>query len=320
MRKLKFICLNLLFINSFFEYKSQTNLVPNPSFETSVNCPTITGMLSVANWTSFRESPDYFNVCSQASTCGTPKNAMGRQQPATGNAYCGFLNYWPGIGAREYLGAKLTQTLTVGKKYFLSMKVSLAERWLYDSIPLFIPSNKCGMKFTGTMYSKQNPYSPNNVAPLYASTIISDTTGWTTLRGMFVADSAYQYVVLGNFFSNSQTDTIMRPLGFDSYFFVDDIVVSTDSTVLLNGIVENQTTDIGITDISISESKLKINSTAPNLKVLQVYSIMGELLESINFVEEAEVPLYSLNSGLYLIAVLSDNQAILKKKIVIASD
>jgi hypothetical protein len=110
-------------------------------------------MLSIAIWTSFCNSPDYFNSCSLPKTCRVPNKGYRHQASATGSASCGFLNIWPGVGIREYLGAKLTQTSKIGKRYHLSMKVNLAERWFSNvNAPLFIPSNNCGMKFSTNVF------------------------------------------------------------------------------------------------------------------------------------------------------------------------
>jgi hypothetical protein len=293
----------------------QVNLVPNPSFELSVACPTASGLLSVANWSSFRGSPDYFNSCSSVAACGTPSNQFGFQVPATGVAYCGFLNIWPILINREYLAAKLTQTLSIGTRYYLSMKVSLAERWLTTPTPMFIPSNKCGMKFTTNQYSVQDPLIPTNQATMYSAAIISDTTGWTTLRGTFVSDSAYQYVVIGNFFYNAQTDTISRPLGFDSYFFVDDVVVSTDSTVLFSGVSEIK--NIKHISLIYSENRIKVEVLESATNEVCIIDLNGNLMYRRKFQHNLEVSTSDLVSGIYVILVYEHGILSETKKIVV---
>jgi hypothetical protein len=296
----------------------QNNLVPNPSFEIAVSCPTVLSMLSVANWTSFCNSPDYFNSCSMPSTCGVPNNGFGHQVAATGSAYCGFLNIWPGVGGREYLGAKLTQTLVIGKRYYLSMKVNLAERWFSNvNAPLYIPSNNCGMKFSTNVFSVQSPISPNNQAALYSSTIINDTTNWVTLTGAFIADSSYQYVILGNFFKDNQTDTIARPQGFDSYFFVDDVIVTTDSTMILIGISEHESSLQSKAEISISALGARIKSNSNIAKELLIYDANGVLLHREIFIEEEKQYNLNLKSGMYFVVLKSSEGILAKKKFLI---
>jgi hypothetical protein len=53
------------------------------------------------------------------------------------------------------------------------------------------------------------------------------------LSGSFISDSAYTHLIIGNFFDDSQTDTIIfggAPFGSSSaYYFIDDVCVTADS-------------------------------------------------------------------------------------------
>src|ERR1700722_4176269 len=65
------------------------NLVPNPSFEDTVSCPTsVDEVYRAVAWSSFGETPDYFNSCG-IDEVGVPKNELGYRSAATGHAYCG---------------------------------------------------------------------------------------------------------------------------------------------------------------------------------------------------------------------------------------
>lgn len=50
--------------------------------------------------------------------------------------------------------------------------------------------------------------APLNQAHVVYPQVLADTVGWTLVNGSFVADSAYQYLMIGNFFSNAMTDTL----------------------------------------------------------------------------------------------------------------
>ncbi|MBK9599335.1 MAG: hypothetical protein IPO60_13715 [Flavobacteriales bacterium] len=60
-------------------------------------------------------------------------------------------------------------------------------------------------------------------AQVYSQAVVADTLNWDLVSGSFVADSAYQYVVIGNHFRNALTDTLpVGPyLGGVAYHFVD---------------------------------------------------------------------------------------------------
>src|SRR3990172_39296 len=102
------------------------NLVPNPSFETYLNCPVGPGETNqAAPWlqpTSAGTS-DLFNVCNAPifpglpAPVGVPNNLLGSQPARTGNGYAGFYTITPGNNYREYIQVPLTQALVVGKTY-----------------------------------------------------------------------------------------------------------------------------------------------------------------------------------------------------------
>jgi len=217
--------------------KAQFNLVPNPSFETFTNCPTTLSMIGNATgWSSYRGSPDYYNACNTSSnSLGVPNNLAGYQNAQDGEAFAGLVAYSTGGLAREYMGAQLVQTLSIGQTYFVSFYVSLAE---FNSLTAqYVPSNKIGVRFSTVPFEGSDPPLPNetpapinNFANVFTNTIISDTLVWTKIQGSFVADSAYKYIAIGNFFDDANTDTIYRPNGVYSYFFIDNICVSTSST------------------------------------------------------------------------------------------
>src|ERR1043165_3367909 len=77
------------------------NLVPNPSFEDTVKCPTNHGDINgidASNWLTFGSTPDYFNSCNNYPAsdynhgCSVPDNWAGFQAAATGFAYAGLGN------------------------------------------------------------------------------------------------------------------------------------------------------------------------------------------------------------------------------------
>ena len=93
------IYFSLLAVRSF----SQTNLVPNPSFEDTVTCPNNRGQITYAtSWLNPTiASPDYMNACN-AGQVGVPSNYLGTQNAHTGNAYALIVTYCfcPGISIR----------------------------------------------------------------------------------------------------------------------------------------------------------------------------------------------------------------------------
>ncbi len=204
---------------------AQQNLVPNPSFEEYDSCPDNGNQVYKATgWSSYRESPDYFNSCATTIYDGVPKNGFGYQYAATGDAYIGLFTYGGVSNYREYIGTQLSSPLVVGNKYFISIKVSLAD-------DANCATNNIGVIFSNVQYNYSNPAPISNNSIVYSQSIISDTANWTIVSGSFVADSAFQYLIIGNFYTDSLTDSIVYSVfsGCNAYYYVDDVCVSPDS-------------------------------------------------------------------------------------------
>lgn len=239
---------NYLLLSSFIFFslfvKAQ-NLVPNPSFEDTVQCPIFFYDNFATDWYTCGISPDYYNPCANgASVFGAPTNWFGYQNAYDGVAYIGLFTYYP--NQREYVITQLAQTLTIGTKYYVSAYISRADTEI-------CASDKFGFKFSTVQYDAGNWAPTNNISQVYTNTIINDSANWVQVFGSFVADSSYQYMVLGNFFDDLNTDTLNCGYSLAiAYYYVDMICVSTDSA----------TCDIG-NNIS-NESSLPIISVYPN--------------------------------------------------------
>ncbi|MBL7894209.1 MAG: T9SS type A sorting domain-containing protein [Bacteroidia bacterium] len=228
--------LKILFIYCFVfllsKITAQTNLVINPSFEMFTGCPSSTsGEINKAiGWDTCRNSADYFNFCGITSDVQIPKNYFGFQYPLNGNAYCGFATYSAGSPSgpyREMIIGQLSAALVVSQKYYISYSLSRAD----SNTIVGYSTNNTGIKFTKV---KQSYVPVNNSAHFFNNNIISDTVTWTKQFGSFIADSAYNFIMIGNFFDDSNTNTFNHGNGVVAYYYIDDICVSTDSLFTKN--------------------------------------------------------------------------------------
>lgn len=229
-----FFIFSLLAIGTMKVQAQCGNLVPNPSFEDYTQCPNnIAQFNRVENWSVYRNNPDYFNSCDSTDHASVPYNELGYQSPISGQAYAGFIAFSLSgnqtTSFREYIGAQLNIPLSTGTQYYVSFKVSPT----ISNSPT-IGSNKYVNNNLGVLFrmTSTTQLSIPNFAHVYSNSIISDTTAWVTISGSFIADSAYKYIVIGNFFDDSQTSFLLLnssgsyPL---SYYYIDDVCVSTDS-------------------------------------------------------------------------------------------
>jgi len=351
---------------------AQTNLVPNPSFEEYISYPTNPNQIyNSLNWSSFGNSSDYFHACSPSSIVSVPNNGWGYQFSSTGDSYCGVYTYIGGSSPlyREFIGTQLLSPLTVGERYYIRFQVSLGDEFncatnkigvLFSTISyndtIIVPinnfahfysdsilidstnwmtvsgsfvadssyqyiiignfsdnptvncaTNKLGVLFSTISYAldtfciNTTLLVPPNFAHIYTDSIITDTMLWTNITGSFTADSNYQYIVIGNFFDDNNTDTICNGGNLVSYYFIDDVYVAVDSMTV---IVENELQkEINIYPNPTKHNlSIKIYDLEKIQCIMKIYDMLGKLkgnylLQS----SENNIKLPNLRAGIYII-------------------
>ncbi len=223
----KFI-IGLIFLVSGHYCWSQ-NIVPNPSFEMFTTCPTQANNgepLQCTPWFSpTNGSSDYFNACAiPSSNVDVPMNGYGNQNAHTGVAYTGIEAWLSPFLYREYLTVQLTEAMLPNTAYDVSFYVSLAD-------------NTCGTDKIGAYFSASPP--PNSgmvnidVDPQLSSNlgIITDKVNWILIEGCIVAQGGEQYITIGNFFNDANTNRdVACGSNVQSYFYIDDVSVIANGT------------------------------------------------------------------------------------------
>ncbi len=180
----------------------QSSLIPNPSFEEMVCCPTENAMLNCANnWIQASEpTTDYVH------TCGNFLSNAG----IDGDAPLPFPDGEGGVGFRdghdnggqnykEYVGACLTETMIIGTTYRIDFFVGFM-----DNIP---GSGELEIAIFGSVDCGNLPFGGNSTTigcPVntgtYSQLAIQDVSGsneWVNVVVEFVADKAYEVLILG---------------------------------------------------------------------------------------------------------------------------
>jgi len=271
----------ILSITAFRSYAQ--NLVPNYSFEDTIQCPFLPGQVSFASpwYDPTGASSDYYNACNQ-NDLGVPDNIEGKQIARTGSAYTGLLTYSQGADFREYIQAKLISKLLTNKKYCMEFYVSLADTQT-------VAANNIGMYFSDTAISGP-PIPVLNVIPQISNDIIlnplTDKTGWTKVSGNFIANGTENYITIGNFLNDANTDTVFVGGGCcdASYYYIDDVSVQCcdcdtsqpNSITVPNVFTPN---DDGINDVFKITTK---NITTLNCKIYNRWGILVRELTKIN--------------------------------------
>jgi hypothetical protein len=275
----KLLLISILALPNFL---ASQNLVINPSFEDSLQCPSGSGAFVnfVATWTKpSYGSADYFYA-------GCPM-APNDEPPRTGNAYAGIIVYDP-ANIREYMTGHLSSPLVAGTLYTVSFYVNLNSSCMRGI-------NEIGAYATATNINNTNAL-PIILTPQVQGTIpYTATTGWQLVQGSFTATGGEQYLILGSFVPDSvMTFTTVSTTGWgDTYYYIDDVcliqgTVNCDSP---SGINDNK----NFSAVSVypnpaqQTATLKFDNSANDAFTLFVYDSRGQLVQTKSGITAGEI-------------------------------
>ncbi len=307
MRKFLFLIWISLYV---FNGKAQVNLVPNPSFEIHNNCPLGTSQINeAAPW--FQPSlgtPDLFDSCDVSEFVGVPQNFIGYQNARTGRAYAGLFVAYPGLASpsfREYIEVKLSDSLLPGQRYYVTFYVSLSDSSHYatDDIAVLFSTDSAKSDTSYLLY-----WTPQitNLSGSY----LNNKFIWTQISGQYIAVGGEKYLTIGNFKSNTNTDTVKVSGGgsissdfYNSYYYIDDVCISTDSMTCFQPVSIDERSK-GLCSIfpNPTSDKLILKSNMPG--VLIMYNSRGhKVIEREFLIGNNLVYVETLENGLYYVEI-----------------
>jgi hypothetical protein len=298
------------------------NLVPNPGFEEYNGCPTGSAQLdSSIFWKTIRlGSPDYYNACANGPIePDVPNTWNGYQDSHSGNAMAGFYasQRQYGDNIREYLQIKLTTPLLAGTLYYVRLYVNLQNSSYYSigTIGAYISDTITNPTYDGARLIV-------NPQVLYSTSFsISDTMDWTLVSWTFTpTTNNCQFLTIGNFFpdSSSRITNLLNPTGGNSYYFIDDVCISSDSV--------NCISVIGIEEIKMEgqfhlfpnpfTNELTLTSANNVPSNFTLYDITaGNILEQ-TFTSSFSLDTKELTKGIYIYKVSGQNGATKAGKVI----
>jgi hypothetical protein len=196
------------------------------------------------DWKDYQTADFFISACTHTYS-GVPTNFFGYSNAKDGNGYVGLVAYAKGGYDKEYLYQKLTQPLQAGNVYCLSFYVNRADRVTYAI-------KNIGALFSNNLQPLTNGYEINAIPQVENQTgIISDTVNWTLIQGCFTAIGGEQYITIGNFTTNFNTDTLntnstnLAPgRETTSYYYIDDVTLIDQSTVGSNELNNERSIEI----------------------------------------------------------------------------
>ncbi len=203
------------------------NLINNGDFESYSSLPTNVMQSNLCvGWTKCNQggggTPDYFHT-NGSGLVHLPNAFYATIQPHSGYAIMGIIAYH-GVSTdyREYIAHALSTPLIVGQTYELTYFVS---NGMYNGNYGGSACNNLAVAFTIGEPQQIGTSPMSFISPqLIENSLVYDTS-WTELNYTFVADSAYDHIVLGNFQSNvnTQIQNIENNSIDLAYYFMDDV-------------------------------------------------------------------------------------------------
>ena len=214
----------------------QPNLIPNPGFEKFGAVP-IGWFYKGEHFTRVMKywsaataaSPDVFGPKVRVPTSWADKG-FGKQAPHTGGAMVGMTLYGCGEGkphCREYIQIQLLEPLVVGQDYRVEGFVA--------RLPKSLAVNNLGFHFSENQLNVATDKVLELEPQMALSEIVRVPTGrWQQISGRFTATTPAEYLVVGNFATDTDT-RIERsdPASLNyAYYYLDDLVLKKVPPIL----------------------------------------------------------------------------------------
>jgi hypothetical protein len=293
----------------------------NGSFEqhTSVPAPNNCGNF-LTQWSTIA-SPDYYiTLCTND---GVPINSFGFCPALSGNAYIGIGTIGYPYERKELILQQLANPLIAGKSYYTSFFLSKSDRTR-------IATEKIGAYFSVTQPTVASATDAFLATPQVEnhSGFLTDTVNWVKIEGYFTAQGGEQYITIGNFNSNANTDTLFtgtnNPFFADAgtaYYYIDSVSLYDSLDYVTN--IKNHENDFKL-NIYPNPSKglMELDyDLGNNLSAkLNLYDVTGKLISSYKLDSNKgilQMNEQNLNNGVYFYHILVGEKTLKTDKIVI---
>ena len=189
---------------------SPLSLIPNPSFEDTLCCPTASAQLNCANnWVQASDATsDYFNLCGYSSSVNAPDNPL----PGGGSGFAGFIN---DSSYAEYIGACLNSPMLAGTSYTLNFYTAMSTGSFAIDLALFGTTTCDDLPWTGYTC----PIGNGNWMELASENISYSTIGaWQLVSLTFTPNVDIYAVAIGGA-CGTQTG------GSFNYYYIDELFI-----------------------------------------------------------------------------------------------
>lgn len=311
MRKYLFAIVSFQFV---LQIQAQ-NIVNNSGFESYSTLPDSYNELNRASgWSNCNGhyvsqgswgSPDYLSLLGSGVAL-LPCGYISCATPHSGNGIAGFITYNGNLtNNREYIRTYLVNPMVVGQQYEVSFFITRGT----NALSKFV-SNNVGILFSVDSTWQTSPYTMLPHTPQLNVSSVIDSTDWKEYNFTFTADSAYNYITIGNYYSDANTTLVSKIQNSNqiyAYYMVDDISV----TPSVNEIIETNEFDQQVKIFpNPFTNQIQVKAPSDQLITFELQNILGETIPFTmatnvqeNFTVYNIIPSCTLSEGLYSLKV-----------------
>ena len=224
----KCILVAICFLNLNIAHCQISNYVTNGGFEDYYTCATPPRINNVKGWrtldSAFNAVVKYFNVC----VPNVPVDGLNvrYQWPHKGNAFGGATFLFqppcppcPTTNIRGYFRNRLKGTLISGHQYCVKFYYNVVNNSNYgiNSFGAYLGGNELDTITKGSVRITYISPQVSNLGMNFAT----DTLGWKSITGTFIASGNEKYMVIGNFKSDTLTSKVLINPTITTYIFSD---------------------------------------------------------------------------------------------------
>ncbi len=285
------------------------NLIDNGGFETYTALPNNVMQSNLfVGWSKCNQggggTPDYFHT-NATGLVQLPNSFYATLNPHSGNAAMGIIAYH-GVSTdyREYIAHQFNSPLVVGAAYQLTYWISNGQ---YNGNYGGSGCNHLGVAFS-LSEPQQNSTLPLNISPQFTTNSVLYDTNWQQLSYTFYPDSAYQYIVLGNFQDNANTQIQNfenNPIAI-AYYFIDDVSLTRiDDNV---GLAEVPSAPVRFIYDQNTQS-ISLTGTEIPQENVEIYNLSGKKMWCKPLLDSEIIDIQSWPKGIYFYRFISKNAA-----------
>lgn len=295
---MKSIFIVFIFVLFIFKVNGQVNLIPNPSFR--ITMPDTCGDFNMfadsitIPWKRISLSNAFgvpsFSTCTPDLLRLLPNGFGGvNELPHSGFSCVSLMTFIQNNFIRTFLETKFESNLKKNRKYCSNLFLSLADS-------AYFACNDFGFYFSADSINEMDIDIVNqNIFPQIENNPqtnpLTNRIGWKEVKGIYIANGTEQYLTIGNFKSQAETDTTILPNWTVNTWY-------SDASYLID--------DVSVTEIRALKTNNDDTSYCANAVIEKILSVYPDFFNVVWSTGDTSHSIVATTSGTYWVRASSE--------------